>query len=147
MPVRPPRPAMGIATDKTAANKQAYLAFLNRLSSGNLDDMRSACGGFFSTDAALDIAHPINTARGGDGYFDEVLAPMQLAFDGFQRRTDILIGGNYLGGEWVTSMGYFCGHFFKPWLGIKPSNRLAFIRLGEFHCIFWPKLNTDSGRT
>lgn len=133
MTVRSPRPAMGIATDKSAENKQAYLGFIERLSSGNLDDMRSACGTFFSTDAALDIAHPINTAQGGDGYFNEVLAPMHAAFDGFQRRTDILIGGNYLGGEWVTSMGYFSGHFSKPWLGIAPSNRLAFVRFGEFH--------------
>lgn len=32
-------------------------------------------------------------------------------------------------------MGYFYGHFTKPWLDIAPSQNLEFIRFGEFHQI------------
>jgi predicted ester cyclase len=44
-----------------------------------------------------------------------------------------MLGGEYLGTEWVTSTGYFHGHFARPLFGIPPSGKLAFLRFGEFH--------------
>ena len=29
--------------------------------------------------------------------------------------------------------GYFYGHFNKPLFGVPPSNKMAFLRFGEFH--------------
>ena len=34
---------------------------------------------------------------------------------------------------WVTSTGYYTGHFARPWLGIRPTGTLACLRFGEFH--------------
>ncbi|MEM9578153.1 MAG: ester cyclase [Pseudomonadota bacterium] len=133
MAARPPRPKMGIATDQTAKNKQRYKVFLDSFETADITDVAQACAAFFDDAATIDAAHPINESSGGSGYYGDIIAPMAAAFRGFQRRNDILIGGEYLGGEWVTSMGYFCGHFRQPWLGIAPSNRLEFIRFGEFH--------------
>ncbi len=44
-----------------------------------------------------------------------------------------LLGGQFDGAEWVSSTGYYGGHFAHDWLGIKASNRLAYLRVGEFH--------------
>ena len=53
--------------------------------------------------------------------------------EGFSRQNYVVIGGEYLGTEWVTSTGYFYGHFNKPLFGVPPSNKMAFLRFGEFH--------------
>ena len=43
------------------------------------------------------------------------------------------MGGENFGTEWVTSTGYFYGHFVRPLCGIPPNGKLAFLRFGEFH--------------
>ena len=50
------------------------------------------------------------------------------------RRTDyIAFGGAFEGATWVTSTGYYTGHFAHPFLGIPPTGALAHLRFGEFH--------------
>ncbi len=36
---------------------------------------------------------------------------------------------------WVVSMGHLMGLFDKPWLGIPPTGKMAFLRYSEFHRI------------
>lgn len=133
MNARPPRPPMGVATEQTRANKENYKGFLNCFEATELSEVESGCQTAFRPDAQIDAAHPINNTTGGDGYFRDIIEPMAASLRGFQRRNDILIGGEYEDGEWVTSMGYFCGHFSEPIFGIAPSHRMEFIRFGEFH--------------
>lgn len=133
MNARPPRPSMGVATKRTAANKVIYKSFLDSFNKAELSQTKAATQAIFASDALIDAAHPINHATGGDGYFDDIISPMAVGLRGFQRRNDILIGGKYQGNEWVTSMGYYCGHFSEPMFGIAPSHRMEFVRFGEFH--------------
>lgn len=80
MAARPPRPKMGVATDQSVVNKGIYKAFLDRYASETLDPFRDACAAFFDPKAAIDVAHPINSATGGAGYFDEIIARSQMRF-------------------------------------------------------------------
>ena len=78
------------------------------------------------------MAHPINEVKGSAGYLEKFLIPLFNSFKGLQRQDYVMIGGEYQGSEWVTSTGYFYGHFVNPFLGIPPSGKMAFLRYGEF---------------
>lgn len=130
--LRAPRPRMGIATDLTVQNKIRYKAYLDHFSFNAKTTMFVAVNEFFHPSAVVKIGHPINETVGGAGYNEHFLEPLQQAFSGLQRQDYVMIGGNYLGGEWVTSTGYFYGHFDQSLLGIPPSGKLAFLRYGEF---------------
>ena len=87
----------------------------------------------FSEVAEINGSHPINEAESGVGYYSDIIAPIAQSLDGFTRQNYIVLAGEYQGSEWVTSTGYFYGHFRKPMFGIPPSNKMAFLRFGEFH--------------
>ena len=127
------RPAMGIATDQSFQNKLAYLDYLKRTESLKDQTVRDATAEFFETNAQINASHPVNEARAGDGYATDVILPIAAAFDGCVRQNHIVLAGEYLGTEWVTSTGYFYGRFHLPLFGIPASGKLAFLRFGEFH--------------
>ena len=133
MPARAPRPPMGVATKKTLTNKRIYAKYLDAFKKGKITDIENAVKSIFTPQAQIDAFHPVDITTGASGYFSDIIHPMIKSFKGFQRRDNIIIGGEYLGDEWVTSTGYFLGHFDQSWLGIPPSGKLEHIRYGEFH--------------
>lgn len=133
MCARAARPAMGVATNLTIENKCVYLQFLESFEAGGVAAIETAVPKFFDTSAKINASHPINEAGDGTGYFNDIIAPINEAFQGCTRQNYVVIGGEYLGTEWVTSTGYFHGHFSKQLFGISPSGKLAFLRFGEFH--------------
>jgi len=127
------RPEMGIATEQSAENKSLYLSFLESFDTGHLQAVETAAAAIFAQNAQINASHPINEATDGTGYLEDVIHPIMFAFEGCTRQNYIVLGGEYLGTEWVTSTGYFHGHFNNPLCGIPPSGKLAFLRFGEFH--------------
>jgi predicted ester cyclase len=130
MTSRENRPAMGIATTTSVSNKALYSRLVNSV---ELNDVKSAVADLFDSEAKVNASHPINAAQDGDGYYSDVISPIMAAFEGCTRQNYIVLGGEFLGTEWVTSTGYFHGHFSKPLCGIPPSGKMAFLRFGEFH--------------
>ncbi len=124
---------MGVATDLTVENKRLYQTFLQSFEAGTGTVIEAAVSQHFDVRAKINASHPINEAEDGQGYFTDIIAPIMEAFEGCTRQNYIVIGGEYLGTEWVTSTGYFHGHFTRPLVGIPPSGKLAFLRFGEFH--------------
>ena len=45
------------------------------------------------------------------------------------------MAGRYEGQDWVSSTGYYVGHFEQDWIGLKATNTLCYLRYGEFHRI------------
>jgi predicted ester cyclase len=129
---RAPRPGMGIGTPLTVKNKRLYRQYLDAVAGDGAEVASSAVSAFFHEDAHVKMGHPVDETRGGAGYMSEFLAPLMRAFRGLKRQDYVMIGGEYLGAEWVTSTGYFFGHFVEPLFGIPPSGKLAFLRYGEF---------------
>ncbi|MEP2530415.1 ester cyclase [Shimia sp.] len=110
-----------------------YADLLESFTGGSLASVEHAVAEAFDPVAQVNASHPINEARDGTGYFSDIIAPIADAFQGLVRQNYVMIGGEYLGTEWVTSTGYFHGHFTQPLFGIPPSGKLAFLRFGEFH--------------
>lgn len=132
MCARAARPGMGIATDQTFENKGKYRQFLDSFS-GGAQAVEKAATRIFAPLAKISASHPINEAREGDGYFTDIIAPIANALTGLTRQNYVVIGGEYEGTEWVTSTGYYYGHFNRSLFGIPPNEKLAFLRFGEFH--------------
>ena len=112
-------------------DRKPYLAYSS--AQRHPGNFASAITQFFAPDAQINVVHPFNFAEGGTGYLDAVIAPLQLSFDGLHRRDDIVIAGQFEGGDWVSATGYYVGHFARDWIGIHATGRLAYLRFGEFH--------------
>ncbi|WP_438957026.1 ester cyclase [Cognatiyoonia sp.] len=63
--------------------------------------------------------------------------PLRTSLTRIQRRLDIFFAGtNELDGHastWVVSMGHLMGLFDQPWLGVKPTCKMAMLRYCAFH--------------
>ena len=79
--------------------------------------------------------HPFNEITDVDALAEIVWIPLRAAIAPVQRRHDIFMAGTSEidGTDWVVSMGHLMGLFDKPWLGIPPTGRMAFLRYAEFH--------------
>ncbi|MEM6276439.1 MAG: hypothetical protein AAF714_05775, partial [Pseudomonadota bacterium] len=86
---------------------------------------------FWDADARIEVVHPFNTCT-CDGYMD-VLEGLREAFQGLHRRDDIVMSGTFEGSDWISATGYYAGRWTAPWLGLRPSQELAYLRYGEFH--------------
>ena len=100
-----------------------------------LTDSKSACDQYFGDDVIWRGFHPFNILKKGQ-IADTFWAPLQASFTSMQVREDIFFAGhNEIDGfksVWVVSMGHLMGLFDQPWLGIKPTNKIAMLRYCEF---------------
>lgn len=90
--------------------------------------------GFYATGAQINMVHPFNEMT-PDAYAETFLGQLRASFQHLTRTDYIAFGGTFEDGTWVTSTGYYTGHFAAPFLGIKPTGTLAHLRFGEFHRI------------
>lgn len=93
---------------------------------------RRATPAFYDADALIHIVHPFNELN-RDGFAETFLGGLCASFDHLTRSDYIAFGGAFDGQVWVTSTGYYTGHFARSWLGIRPTGTLAALRFGEFH--------------
>jgi hypothetical protein len=79
---------------------------------------------------------PWGEIRGLERLAAEVWEPLRGALGPLQRRPDIFFAGtaaNYgRPGDWVCEMGHFLGLHDRPFLGIPPTRKMAFLRYAEF---------------
>jgi len=82
--------------------------------------------------------HPFGEIRDHQRLADEVWGPLKTNLTSLQRRMDIFFAGsNSLtddsdGSVWVASMGHLMGLHDGPWLGIRPTRKIAMLRYCEF---------------
>lgn len=114
-------------------NKRSIKAYLDALAQPGAGRARDAVRAAYAPDAAIHVVHPFNTLQGADAYVADFLEPLAASFKDLHRRDYILIAGAFEGADWVSSTGYYVGHFDSDWLGIKATHRLAYLRVGEFH--------------
>jgi hypothetical protein len=110
----------------------AYAAFTDALSVPGKGHA-AAHSRFFSPSALINVVHPFGFIQGVDAYVEQVLTPLQRAFETLHRRDQIIISGRFRGEEWVSATGYLVGNFVRDWLGIRSDGELTFLRFGEFH--------------
>ena len=82
----------------------------------------------YAPDAALHLSAPMGSVSGLDAALGDILSALPDA----ERRTDILLGGDFGGHGWFASTGYFVGHFMRPLFGLRPTGRPLWLRYGWF---------------
>jgi len=88
--------------------------------------------------------HPFGDLSGAEAVAQAFWDPLKTALSRMQRREDIFFAGlNEIDGftsTWVVSMGHFMGLFDAPWLGIRPTRKMAFLRYCSFERVFEGKI-------
>lgn len=81
--------------------------------------------------------HPFHEQIGPEAVGGSFWAPLLTAMTRLQNRPDIFMAGrNEIDGfqsVWVTSMGHLMGLFDRPFLGIRPTGKIAMLRYVEFN--------------
>lgn len=114
-------------------NKHALKSYCQAFHTPNASIALNAVDGFFAPNAVINVVHPLNEMSNPQEYKERFLNPLHASFALLSRNEYIALGGNYNDGEWLACTGYYSGNFVNPWLGIKPTGALAYLRFAEFH--------------
>ncbi|MEL7114374.1 MAG: nuclear transport factor 2 family protein [Pseudomonadota bacterium] len=117
--------------------KSVVLAAYAAMDAAKPQDLTEALAAHHASDLLWRGFHPFNEITGSDRVATEFWAPLKTAMTGLQRRLDMFIAGaNDIDGgatTWVASMGHLMGLFDRPWLGIRPTGKIAMLRYAAFH--------------
>ncbi len=86
----------------------------------------------YAKDCQFHACAPVNSLAGGDAVTAQFWAPLLKAFPDLERRTDVLISGQWKEGDWMVSMGFMVGHFRQDLFSIKASGRPHWLRYGWY---------------
>lgn len=94
---------------------------------------RQAFDTCFAPGCAFYFSHPVNVPQEA---WRDVYKALRAALPHARRRDEIFIAGanrRDAGGTWIAALTHYIGTFTAPLWGIAPSNRLVFLRAGEFY--------------
>jgi len=114
-------------------NKTAVWDFLHELDQAGSGETAAVLRTYCTEDVLWEVFHPFNTLKGLEEASKSFWNTLRTAVPDLERRIDIFAGDVYKGEYWVTCMGYLCGTFKKPWLGIPPTGGVVYVRIGEFY--------------
>jgi predicted ester cyclase len=86
----------------------------------------------YAKDCNFNAGAPVDYCAGRDAIIERFWQPLVRAFPDLERRTDIMLSGQFKDGQWITTTGNFVGHFQNDLYGLKASGRPHFIRYGWF---------------
>jgi predicted ester cyclase len=116
---------------KMTLDKRAYWEMIDR-HRHLADDHRALVETLYAPECSFNACAPINSITARDAVVSDFWQPLLAAFPDLERRTDILIGGQFNGGDWIVTSGYFVGHFKRDLFGIKASGRPHWLRYGWY---------------
>ncbi|HVG49744.1 MAG TPA: nuclear transport factor 2 family protein, partial [Rubellimicrobium sp.] len=119
------------------AEKATVRGMFSRLQRATPDSVAAILAQHTHSDWHWRGMHPFHEQRGAEAVAQVFWSPFLTAFSRVQRRPDIFMAGlNQMDGfqsVWVACMGHLMGLFDRPWLGIRPTGRIAMLRFVEFH--------------
>ncbi len=117
--------------------KKLVSAFHTALDSATEQEIPKAMSQYCAPDLKWRGFHPFNEINGAEQVARQFWQPLKSSLTRQQNRVDILFAGqNSLRDEahvWVVSMGHLMGLFDRPWLGIRPTGKLAFLPYCAFY--------------
>ena len=119
-------------------HRVAPYRFLNRVVRASEAGFTQALKEGLAAEVVFDVADPVNRLEGIEAIEEGFYRPLRRAIPSVARRDELFLGGQNRGeggGYWVTSLTHYVGNFRAPFLGIAPSDRLVFLRSGEFYRI------------
>ena len=100
-------------------------------------DMVAATKELVASDYLWRGFHPFGEITSLENVVTQFWSPLKKSLTALQRREDVFFAGKNVtannDGIWVVSMGHLMGLFDSPWLGIRPTHKMAFLRYAEFH--------------
>ncbi|MHA1548117.1 MAG: ester cyclase [Alphaproteobacteria bacterium] len=118
--------------------RSSSLTFLRGLMAVEEENLQSFARDGMTPDTVWDVAYPIEQLVGPEAVLEGFVLPLRRAIRHPRRRDEIFIGGanqRAQGGDWIAAVTHYVGNFTAPFVGISPSDRLAFLRSGEFYRI------------
>ena len=119
------------------AEKQVVRDYYAALDSTSGSDMLNAVGQYVASDYLWRGYHPFGEMTSLADVIGQFWIPLKSSLTRLQRREDVFFAGKNVtdnnDGTWVVSMGHLMGLFDAPWLGIRPTRKMAFLRYAEFH--------------
>ena len=119
------------------AEKQVVRDYYTALDSTSGADMLDAVGKYVASDYLWRGYHPFGEMTSLGDVIAKFWVPLKSSLTRLQRREDVFFAGKNVtennDGTWVVSMGHLMGLFDVPWLGIRPTRKMAFLRYAEFH--------------
>ncbi len=94
----------------------------------------------YTADCNFNVGAPVDHCAGTAVIIERFWQPLVRAFPDLERRTDILLSGQFKDGNWFASSGYFVGHFENDLYGLKASGRPHFLRYGWFDRVVGDKV-------
>ena len=86
----------------------------------------------YHPDCNFNAGAPVGHCGGTAAVCERFWHPLIRAFPDMERRTDIVLGGQFNDGTWFASTGYLVGHFEHDLFGLRASGRPHFLRYGWF---------------
>ena len=94
----------------------------------------------YAADCNFNAGAPVDHCAGTAAINERFWQPLVRAFPDLERRTDILLSGQFKDGNWFASSGCFVGHFENDLYGLKASGRPHFLRYGWFDRVVGDKV-------
>ncbi|WP_299504103.1 ester cyclase [uncultured Roseobacter sp.] len=112
--------------------------FLNTVIRADDPALQPLCARFLHPGCVFEISYPFEPLQGPQAIIDGFLKPLRAALHHTRRRDEIFISGanrRAEGGDWIACVTHYLGTFSGAFMGIIPSQKLAFLRSGEFYRI------------
>ncbi len=140
--------AAGGAEPDLQAAKQVVLDYCEAFDAAPVSGLASVLGAHCSDDYFWRGVDPFGEQHGAEAAVEAFWAPTRRAFAPVMRRADVFLAGVSAGptvtaeapGVWVAQMGHLLGLFDRPWLGIPPTRKMAFLRYAEFHRVLGDRI-------
>ena len=118
------------------AEKKLVRMFYAALEVAETDQTTDVLNAYLSPNHIWRGFHPFNEISTPGDLAQQFWQPLKASLTSMQRRQDIFIAGsNFIDdgqSVWVASMGHLMGLFDQPWLGIRPTGKIAMLRYAEF---------------
>ncbi|MCK0151516.1 ester cyclase [Marivita sp. S6314] len=119
------------------SEKQLVRDYYAALSNAETNAVPGVMADYCAPDLVWRGYHPFGLLTDPDAVAAQFWQPLKTALTAMQRRTDLFFAGRHHmsedGAVWVASMGHLMGLFDHPWLGIRPTRKIAMLRFGAFH--------------
>jgi len=128
---------MSDAQDALQSAKSVVRAYYEALDAAPAEACVKVMERFHAPDLLWRGYHPFNELRGPEVVAQTFWQPLKTSLTALQRRCDLFFAGfnqiDDFSSVWVASMGHLMGLFDAPWLGIRPTGKIAMLRYAAFH--------------
>ena len=127
------------------SQKAVVRAYYDAMDAAAADETTQVLAQYHDPDLKWHGFHPFNDLVGPEAVAKTFWRPLKTSLTSMQRRLDLFMAGaNDIDGGasiWVGSMGHLMGLFDKPWLGIRPTGKIAMLRYAAFHRVKGDKIH------